>query len=1069
MPTNYLLVFPSIHAAYRKSTVTMHRPNAQHLTLDHLAPPTPSDFASPATPSPTTPASFHTPLAGTPSTLRLAMSEEEARRSSYKHRSPSSSPIMSAYAHHVPDLAADPSQAALLQSARMKLSSQDQEAMSKLRVSMKAQSVSDSNSSSSLSPSSPRFPPGTGGQPTRTLRTRRSTLSKIAHTAELEDVKEGKGESEDDGQMKRGQSQPALSRTEPQVPPASSADHVIAVVGHEGVGKTTVIARALRTWGMSNPVKIQSVKGHLVSSCYSQIAPGGKLESSCIVEFLEMDIRTLDLDPDAPTIWPASVPGVSGVICCYDAMREETLEGLKDCVARFASINIPTVLLACKSDPHEPLKVLAARGNTVGEPFNVGLIEVTEKTQEGKAKMRNALRWLLYKLEQRQRRQLRQLAALDIPQALSTDSTLPSSADASSSATAAEPSSLDHLPSPDSDGESHADKLMWKKKLSLTPRNSEEITRASGVYDQEEGDEGEVEMLEDEPEPAQEGGGKGASQESLGWLARPEEGPDAGKKAVGEKLARADSTVSQGTQGELPVYMSLEDIYNHLFTSIVTSKDDEFVKAFFMTYRRFCQPSEVMKEFLVRFQEVEEYGVSRDVRNWALMKLAGALVDWTTRYTGDICEPITADIFSEIVSLLLKHTFMAHLLSDLVTAQNLLPQRTDVDQSWSLKPESDPPHSATSELVIDSEILYDLEKFDDGQGSDSFGRMTGSTNSVSTSSLALDSQRRRSGSEPRPTTNLVHPPPPPLPQQKTEKEGSVSSGKSRSASGSHKKLDVIPHLNDEVSEARWGYAINSVLRMDPRTFAAELTRLQWELFENLRPRDVFRHDFGKETDGPVGKAIAFFNRLSRWISTMILAPHKPKHRARLIERFMIIAHQLRRLNNYDSLCAVISGLRETSVHRLASTNALVQLSPAEEKEFQSHLKLMDPRGGYVHYRRALQADISHGRGAIPLINNILSLVIRLQSVRHEDVRKSDGMVQWDKFMRFGEILGTITDCQNRGPAVQGEASPGFRKLMEETVILTDEDALWERSQMLENGTETMGGKMLKRLANFGFS
>lgn len=100
---------------------------------------------------------------------------------------------------------------------------------------------------------------------------------------------------------------------------------------------------------------------------------------------------------------------------------------------------------------------------------------------------------------------------------------------------------------------------------------------------------------------------------------------------------------------------------------------------------------------------------------------------------------------------------------------------------------------------------------------------------------------------------------------------------------------------------------------------------------------------------------------------MILASAKPKHRARIYERFTLIAHQLRKLHNYDSLYAVISGMQETSVHRLSQTHGLVQLGPGIEKDWQSHLKLVDPRGGYVHYRRALQADLSHGRAAIPLM------------------------------------------------------------------------------------------------------
>lgn len=61
------------------------------------------------------------------------------------------------------------------------------------------------------------------------------------------------------------------------------------------------------------------------------------------------------------------------------------------------------VILACKTDPGATLEVEAAYGNSIGEPYNVGLIEVTAMTPDGKSKMRNGLRWLLYKLEQRMR------------------------------------------------------------------------------------------------------------------------------------------------------------------------------------------------------------------------------------------------------------------------------------------------------------------------------------------------------------------------------------------------------------------------------------------------------------------------------------------------------------------------------------------------------------------------------------------------------------------------------------------------------------------------------------------
>ncbi len=115
------------------------------------------------------------------------------------------------------------------------------------------------------------------------------------------------------------------------------------------------------------------------------------------------------------------------------------------------------------------------------------------------------------------------------------------------------------------------------------------------------------------------------------------------------------------------------------------------------------------------------------------------------------------------------------------------------------------------------------------------------------------------------------------------------------------------------------------------------------------------------------KSIVFFNHLSSWVITLILTNSKPKHRARMYERFMYIAQHLRQLNDYETLYAVTSGMRDTSVQRLSQTHQLVQVAPSVAKEFQGYVKLFDPGGGYAHYRRALQANVSNGQAAIPLM------------------------------------------------------------------------------------------------------
>jgi len=288
---------------------------------------------------------------------------------------------------------------------------------------------------------------------------------------------------------------------------------------------------------------------------------------------------------------------------------------------------------------------------------------------------------------------------------------------------------------------------------------------------------------------------------------------------------------------------------------------------------------------------------------------------------------------------MLKYPFLGHITSELVITEQALDQVVDLDQSWSLeRAESQSVENTPQTPPEANEVVLDQEEELDDETSSISKDKPRSTRTMSTASLNTDADNypRRPVSSDRTTDS--------------------SSDISRSV-----------YSGDDIGHQRWSSAITAVLHMDAHVFALELTRMQWELFTAIRPRDVLRHDLGKERDEPVGRSIEFFNHVSRWVSTMVLAHPKAKTRAKVYEAFVKVAHQLRRLNNYDSLCAVIAGLRETSVHRLSQTHALVKLEPPLMRDFQSHMKLMDARGGYQHYRRALQADSTYGHTAIPLM------------------------------------------------------------------------------------------------------
>lgn len=71
-------------------------------------------------------------------------------------------------------------------------------------------------------------------------------------------------------------------------------------------------------------------------------------------------------------------------------------------------------------------------------------------------------------------------------------------------------------------------------------------------------------------------------------------------------------------------------------------------------------------------------------------------------------------------------------------------------------------------------------------------------------------------------------------------------------------------------------------------------------------------------------------------------------------------------------------------------------------------------------------------------NNLLGLVSRLQGARKDDIRQI-GDIQWDKFALIYDILSIVSDCQGKDPMISGSPSEVFKKLIEETPIITDED------------------------------
>lgn len=149
--------------------------------------------------------------------------------------------------------------------------------------------------------------------------------------------------------------------------------------------------------------------------------------------------------------------------------------------------------------------------------------------------------------------------------------------------------------------------------------------------------------------------------------------------------------------------------------------------------------------------------------------------------------------------------------------------------------------------------------------------------------------------------------------------------------------------------------------------------------------------------------ISRFNALASWVAFLILEPRSPKERAQRFEYLVKVAESLRRLNNFQSLMAFISGFHSSPVARLNSTRQYV--SPSCLKLLNSLSDLMKPDGNWAVYRAALAQAKSP---IVPFIGNYLG---DLTFAFDGNPTFVEGKVNWGKLRLIFKIVANIPTFQ----------------------------------------------------------
>lgn len=291
---------------------------------------------------------------------------------------------------------------------------------------------------------------------------------------------------------------------------------------------------------------------------------------------------------------------------------------------------------------------------------------------------------------------------------------------------------------------------------------------------------------------------------------------------------------------------------------------------------------------------------------------------------------------------------------------------------------------------------------------------------------------------------------------------------------------------DEDSGCENSLDLSDVMDFATVAIAEQLTRLDAALFVKVVPYQclgcVWSQRDKKENMSPTIRAtIAQFNAVTNQVMLSLLCPSPdasssptcprrppstPIQRARIIEKWIRVAQECRRLKNFSSLKAILSALQSNAVYRLrkswaavnrdsmASFENLCETFP-DENCVPSKEELLEMEGSpagadsvspKISKRCPISRQMSTSSGVVPYLGSYLTVLTMLDTALPDTLE--GGLINFEKRRREFEVLSQIRQLQASCSLYSLHQHPQVTAWLQGRKLLSDQES-YELSRQLE--------------------
>ncbi|XP_044534272.1 rap guanine nucleotide exchange factor 3 isoform X4 [Gracilinanus agilis] len=196
-----------------------------------------------------------------------------------------------------------------------------------------------------------------------------------------------------------------------------------------------------------------------------------------------------------------------------------------------------------------------------------------------------------------------------------------------------------------------------------------------------------------------------------------------------------------------------------------------------------------------------------------------------------------------------------------------------------------------------------------------------------------------------------------------------------------------------------------------KDLASQLTDHDWNLFNSIHQVELIHYVLGPQqlqntTTANLERFMRRFNELQYWVATELCLCPMPGLRTQLLRKFIKLASHLKEQKNLNSFFAVMFGLSNSAISRLAHT--WERLPHKVRKLYSALERLLDPSWNHRVYRLAL-TKLS------PPIIPFMPLLLKDMTFIHEGNRTLvESLINFEKMRMMARTVRMLHHCRSHG-------------------------------------------------------